>query len=273
MRHVVRSGKALAPAQLAHSVHVEVAGLKPRREYFYRFRAGGEHSPVGRTMTTPRPGQHVTELRFAFASCQKWDDGYYSAYRRMAEEDLDLVIHLGDYIYEYGIGPTGGFRNVPVPDRFASETMNLGRYRLQHALYRTDPDLQEAHRLFPWVVTWDDHEVENDYAGVDAEGPPFGRRLHSPSGRRLPGVLRAPAIEAGLAAQRDRDAALPLHHLRRPCRVQRPGHPSVPQCSTVRSWRAAAVPGRARPRDDHDRAAHRSAGCWRDWPRRRRGGT
>ncbi len=177
MRHVVRSGKALAPAQLAHSVHVEVAGLQPRREYFYRFRAGGEHSPVGRTMTAPRPGQHVKELRFAFASCQKWDDGYYSAYRRMAEEDLDLVIHLGDYIYEYGIGPTGGFRNVPVPDRFASETMNLGRYRLQHALYRTDPDLQEAHRLFPWVVTWDDHEVENDYAGVDAEGPPFGRRF------------------------------------------------------------------------------------------------
>ena len=174
MTRVVRSGTALAPPELAHSVHVEVAGLEPRREYFYRFRAGGEHSPVGRTMTTPGPGQHVDQLRFAFASCQKWDDGYYSAYRRMAEEDLEVVIHLGDYIYEYGIGTTGGFRNIPVPDRFAPETKTLGRYRIQHALYRSDSDLQEAHRLFPWVVTWDDHEVENDYAGTDAEGPPYG---------------------------------------------------------------------------------------------------
>ena len=127
MTRVVRSGTALAPAELAHSVHVEVAGLEPRREYFYRFRAGGELSPVGRTMTTPATGQHVEELRFAFASCQKWDDGYYSAYRRLAEEDLDLVIHLGDYIYEYGIGTTGGFRNVPVPDGFSTETKTLGR--------------------------------------------------------------------------------------------------------------------------------------------------
>jgi alkaline phosphatase D len=177
MTNVVRSGTALAPDALAHSVHVEVAGLDPRHEYFYRFRAGGELSPVGRTMTTPPPGAPLDELRFAFASCQKWDDGYYSAYRRMAEEDLDLVIHLGDYIYEYGIGATGGFRNVPIGEQFASETINLTRYRLQHALYRTDPDLQEAHRLFPWVVTWDDHEVENDYSGTDAEGPPYGNRF------------------------------------------------------------------------------------------------
>jgi len=177
MTNVVRSGTALAPDALAHSVHVEVAGLDPRHEYFYRFRAGGELSPVGRTMTTPPPGAPLDELRFAFASCQKWDDGYYSAYRRMADEDLDLVIHLGDYIYEYGIGTTGGFRNVPIGEQFASETINLTRYRLQHALYRTDPDLQEAHRLFPWVVTWDDHEVENDYSGTDAEGPPYGNRF------------------------------------------------------------------------------------------------
>jgi alkaline phosphatase D len=126
-----------------------VAGLEPRREYFYRFRAGGELSPVGRTMTAPGPGQHVEELRFAFASCQKWDDGYYSAYRRMAEEDLDVVIHLGDYIYEYGIGSTGGSANVPVPGQFGTETFTLVRYRIQHALYRTDSDLQEAHRRFP----------------------------------------------------------------------------------------------------------------------------
>lgn len=174
MTNVVRSGSAGAPPELAHSVHVEVAGLEPRREYFYRFRAGGDLSPIGRTTTAPAPGQHLEELRFAFVSCQRWDDGYYSAYRRMAEEDLEVVVHLGDYIYEYGIDASGGFRNVAVPGQFRNETMTLGRYRLQHALYRTDPDLQEAHRRFPWVVTWDDHEVENDYAGTDAEGPPYG---------------------------------------------------------------------------------------------------
>ena len=82
----------------------------------------------------------------------------------MAEEDLDLVIHLGDYIYEYGVG-SGGVRNANVPASFAPECETLARYRLQHSLYKTDPDLQEAHRRFPWIVTWDDHEVANDYSG------------------------------------------------------------------------------------------------------------
>jgi alkaline phosphatase D len=95
----------------------------------------------------------------------------------MAEEDLDLVIHLGDYIYEDGIDATGGYRNVFVPDQFRSETTTLARYRLQHSLYRTDPDLQAAHARFPWVVTWDDHEVENDYTDGIPETPPGGRRF------------------------------------------------------------------------------------------------
>ena len=162
--NVVASGTVAALAELAHSVHVDVNGLQPGHVYHYRFIAGGEASPTGRTKTSP--SGHVAELAFAFASCQAWEDGFYSAYRRMAEQDLDLVIHLGDYIYENGISPTVSARNVKIPGTLREECRSLERYRLQHALYKTDPDLQEAHRIFPWAVTWDDHEVENDYAGI-----------------------------------------------------------------------------------------------------------
>lgn len=169
LSNVVRSGSALASPELAHSVHVEVSGLEPWREYFYRFRAGGETSPVGRTKTTPRRRAHLERLQFAFASCQHWGSGFYSAYRRMAEEDLDLVVHLGDYIYEDSIGPNGNARGVYVPPLLRSETERLREYRLRYSLYKSDPDLREAHRLFPWVVTWDDHEVDNDYADEDSQ--------------------------------------------------------------------------------------------------------
>jgi alkaline phosphatase D len=162
---VVRSGTAAAMPDLAHSVHVDVTGLQPGREYFYRFIAGADSSPVGRTKTAPARDAHVASLRFAFASCQAWPDGFYSAYRRMVEEDLDLVVHLGDYIYENGINANR--RGVKVPGAFREECRSLDRYRLQHALYKTDPDLQNAHAQFPWAVTWDDHEVANDYAGDD----------------------------------------------------------------------------------------------------------
>jgi alkaline phosphatase D len=170
MRRVVRRGVSLAVPELAHSVHAEVSGLEPGREYFFQFHYRDEDSPVGRTLTAPPRGASVDRLRFAFASCQKWDDGYYSAYRRMAEEDLAFVVHLGDYLYEYGIGETGGFRNVPVPDQFRPETETLERYRLQYGLYKSDPDLRRAHQLFPWLIAWDDHEVQNDYAGLAPEG-------------------------------------------------------------------------------------------------------
>ena len=170
MKRVVRHGTALAAPELAHSVHVELGGLDPGREYFFQFQYRDDLSPVGRTRTAPRRSDRVGSLAFAFASCQKWDDGYYSAYRRMAEEDIAFVVHLGDYLYEYGIDERGGNRGVPVPDQFRSETETLERYRLQHALYKSDPDLQRAHGLFPWIVTWDDHEVENDYAGLAPEG-------------------------------------------------------------------------------------------------------
>jgi alkaline phosphatase D len=171
-RKVVRRGIAFARPELAHSLHVEVGGLEPAREYSYRFRAGFELSPTGRTKTAPAPGASSGALTFAFASCQMYEHGYYTAYRRMREEDLDLVVHLGDYIYEYGpneyVAQSGNARSHNSPEIFT-----LPEYRNRHALYKTDEDLQAAHAAFPWIVTWDDHEVENNYADevsqVDSE--------------------------------------------------------------------------------------------------------
>lgn len=179
MRQVASVGTTLATPELAHSVHVDVRGLESAREYFYQFKVGNEYSPIGRTKTAPAREDRVARLNFAFVSCQKWDDGYYSAYRRIAEEDLDLVFHLGDYIYENGIDPSGGVRNVRLPEQFRQETVTLERYRLQYALYKTDLDLQRAHALFPFVVTWDDHEVDNDYtSAISQDKDPIKQFLH-----------------------------------------------------------------------------------------------
>jgi len=157
-RKIVRRGKEIAAPRFAHSVHAEVAGLEPSRWYWYRFRAGGETSPAARTRTAPAAGAAVDRMRFAFASCQQYEQGYYAAYRHMAAEDLDLVIHLGDYIYESSWG-----RNH-VRAHGAAEPVTLAEYRNRYALYKSDADLQSAHAAFPWLVTWDDHEVQNDYA-------------------------------------------------------------------------------------------------------------
>lgn len=162
-RRPVRTGRTVARPELGHSVHVEVGGLRPGRPYFYRFRAGDEVSPVGRTRTTPAPGAAVPELTFAAVSCQQYEHGFYTAYRRLAEEEPDLIIHLGDYIYEYAPNEyraPGG--NVRVHE--GGETTTLAAYRRRHAQYRTDKSLQAAHAACPWLVTWDDHEVENNYA-------------------------------------------------------------------------------------------------------------
>lgn len=168
-RRVVRRGTEPARPELGHSVHVEVGGLEPAREYFYRFKAGQQTSPVGKTKTTPAPGASVSELSFAFASCQMYEHGFFTAYRRMAEEDLDLVINLGDYIYEYGPGgypsATGNVRQ----HQPAKEITTLSDYRARYAQYHSDEDLQAAHAAFPWIVTWDDHEVENNYADEISE--------------------------------------------------------------------------------------------------------
>ncbi len=169
MQHVVRTGTVMATPEFAHSVHVEVQGLQPARWYWYQFRVGNEVSQIGRTRTAPAPSDRLDHLNFAFVTCQKWEDGFYSAYRNLAEEELDLVFHLGDYIYEYGINSTGGVRNVSLPEQFREETKTLEQFRLRYALYKTDPDLQKAHALFPFVVTWDDHEVDNDYTDAISE--------------------------------------------------------------------------------------------------------
>jgi len=163
MKQIVRRGKVLAIPELGHSVHVDVQGLKPGQWYWYQFRIGNELSSIGRTRTAPARGDRLNQFRFAFASCQDWQNGYYSAYKHMAEEDLDLVVHLGDYIYEYGPRP-GKPRQHNSP-----EIVTLTDYRKRYALYKTDPNLQAAHAAFPWIVTWDDHEVDNNYAGNHPE--------------------------------------------------------------------------------------------------------
>lgn len=163
MRKIVKQGKAQAVPELAHSVHVEVNGLEPARTYWYQFECGGVTSPVGRTKTAPRTGDHPEKMSFAFASCSNWNTGHWVAYRHMSEQDLDIVFHLGDYIYESTIG-NNVFRKDEIPAAVRPEPMTLEQYRLRYALYKSDPDLQAAHAAFPFAVTWDDHEVENNYA-------------------------------------------------------------------------------------------------------------
>ena len=159
MTRIVQSGTATANAAWGHAVHVEVSGLRPDRWYWYRFKAGSAVSATGRTRTMPPPDVAPERLRFAFASCQKYEMGYYTAYEHMAREDLDLIVHLGDYIYEKGDG------NGAVRPHGTKEIFTLDDYRARYAVYKADPALQAAHAMAPWIVTWDDHEVSNNYAG------------------------------------------------------------------------------------------------------------
>ena len=159
MKKVVRSGKWTARPETAHAIRREVGGLAPGRWYWYRFRALGFESMIGRTRTASAATTSLDRLNFAVACCQNYEHGYYTAYRHMAAEDLDLVLHVGDYIYEGGV--TDG-----LPRRHNSGTAKtLDAYRNRYALYKLDPDLQAAHAAFPWAAVPDDHEVSNDYAG------------------------------------------------------------------------------------------------------------
>lgn len=164
-RKIVRSGTAAATRLLGHSVHVEVDGLRPDRWYWYRFRVRDAVSPVGRARTLPEPGAEPPLLRFAFASCQHYESGLFTAYEHMARDELDLVFHLGDYIYE-SAGRPGGVRIHAGP-----KLVTLEDYRIRYAQYRTDPALAGMHARCPWFVTWDDHEVENNYAAAVSERP------------------------------------------------------------------------------------------------------
>ncbi|GIH04185.1 phosphodiesterase [Rhizocola hellebori] len=157
------SGTVTALPGDAHAVHVEVAGLAPDADYFYRFRAQGHISPVGRTRTAPAVGTFGRDLLMAFCSCSHYENGYFTAYRRLAEDNPGLVLHLGDYIYE---GATG----TGVRTHAGAEIVSLADYRRRYAQYKTDPDLQAAHAAAPWLVVPDDHEVENNYAGTSRSG-------------------------------------------------------------------------------------------------------
>ncbi|MER6677912.1 alkaline phosphatase D family protein [Streptomyces sp. NPDC000983] len=171
-RRVVRRGETTAHPEFHHTVHVEAGHLAPGREYYYRFRAGRWTSPAGRTRTAPHEHARGGALTFALASCQRYDQGHWTAYRHLAEDDVDVVLHLGDYLYEYPVTSVGGARAYPagtLPDLFNRETTTLEDYRLRYALYKTDPDLRAAHAAHPFVVTWDDHETENNYAGDTPE--------------------------------------------------------------------------------------------------------
>jgi alkaline phosphatase D len=163
MTKVVAKGVTNAVPDWAHSVHVEVMGLKPDRWYWYQFKAGSEVSAQGRTRTLPEAGSSPDRLRFAFASCQHYETGLFTAYQHMLKEDLDLVFHLGDYLYEYeGI-------DKRVRKHLGKEIMAIDDYRVRHAQYKSDPDLQAMHAAAPWVVTWDDHEFDNNCAGDISE--------------------------------------------------------------------------------------------------------
>ncbi|GAB3401802.1 alkaline phosphatase PhoD [Flindersiella endophytica] len=162
-RNIVRSGTAAARPEWGHSVHIEVSGLEAGREYWYRFRTGSYVSRVALTRTAPSPGSLISKLDMSFVSCSQYEHGYFTAYRRLAEDEPELILHLGDYQYEYVKGdyvaPGGNPRDHEGP-----ETITLANYRQRHAQYKADADLQEAHAVAPWLVVFDDHEVENNWA-------------------------------------------------------------------------------------------------------------
>ena len=158
-KHVAAHGTETAEATWAHSVHAQPRGLEPGRWYWYRFEALGERSATGRTRTAPLAASGATApLRFAIASCQRYDAGHYAAWRDVAQQNLDLVMFLGDYIYE-----TASKSNLPRRHE-GGEARTLETYRARYATYKRDPLLQAAHASAPWLMVWDDHEVENDYA-------------------------------------------------------------------------------------------------------------
>ncbi|HEV7574735.1 MAG TPA: alkaline phosphatase D family protein [Caldimonas sp.] len=176
-QRVVASGQEAAEAAWAHSVHAEPAGLEPARWYWYRFTALGQQSPVGRTRTAPAADAAAT-LRFAIASCQRFDVGHYAAWRHVADANLDLVMFLGDYIYEYAT------RKDPVRRMEGGEVFTLDQYRARYATHKADESLQAAHAAAPWLLVWDDHEVSNDYAGFRGQDLAVDMRARRAAGYR-----------------------------------------------------------------------------------------
>lgn len=171
---VVQAGTVRTDEARDHTVKVDVSGLAPATTYWYRFAVGSAYSPKGRTMTAPSTDAEISRLRMGVVSCANWEAGYFAAYRHLADrDDLNLVVHLGDYLYEYGPGDFAAGDTVVRPVEPEHEALTLGDYRRRHAQYKTDPDLQKLHASVPWVITWDDHEVANDMwrAGAQNHSP------------------------------------------------------------------------------------------------------
>ena len=211
MSKVVRRGTAVATPQLGHSVHVEAEGLEPDRWYWYRFRAGDASSRVGRARTLPAAASSPDQLRFAFCSCSHFEQGHFTAYGHMAQEEVDLIFHLGDYIYEGSGERVVREGREPRPDtrvrkHLGREIMTLDDYRIRHAQYKSDPHLQAAHARCPWFVTWDDHEVENNYANAVAEEVREGETKLNPADFL---IRRAAAYQAYYEMMPLRPASLP----------------------------------------------------------------
>ncbi|MFJ8003187.1 alkaline phosphatase D family protein [Streptomyces fagopyri] len=183
-RRPVRRGVTQALPAYGHSVHVDVRGLRPDRAYWYRFRASGRLSPVGRTRTAPHPRSRGGSLRVALASCQNWQNGYFTPYADMLGQDPDLVLFVGDYIYESAPSATAVRRHEG-----AGEPYTLVEYRNRYAQYRTDPHLAAMHAAAPWVVTFDDHEVDNDFAGEVPQDP--AKQSHDAFVARLTAAYQA----------------------------------------------------------------------------------
>ncbi|HVJ42727.1 MAG TPA: alkaline phosphatase D family protein [Dongiaceae bacterium] len=160
MKEIVRRGAAIAEAAYAFSVHLDIAGLPSGRPYWFRFISGDAVSRIGHARTLPGPDAPVQGIKIGVASCANFERGYFSAYRHLTAELPDLIIFLGDYIYEKA-HPGETLRR----HSDGANAATLAQYRRRHAQYRLDPDLQALHAAAPCLITWDDHEVQNDYAG------------------------------------------------------------------------------------------------------------
>jgi alkaline phosphatase D len=208
-KRIVAKGTAVALPELAHSVHVDATGLQPDRWYWYRFMLGDAVSPTGRTRTAPAADALPSSLRFAFASCQHWEFGQYGAHRHIAAATPDLVVFLGDYIYEWGPYDL----THPETPRRRDESVKLDQYRARYAQYKSDPHLQAAHHAAPWIVTWDDHEVANDYGDdrderLDPDFPARRAAAYQAFYEHMP--IRLPAAST-LPAGSNRFASFGIH--------------------------------------------------------------
>ncbi|MCE1191233.1 MAG: alkaline phosphatase D family protein [Acidovorax sp.] len=246
---IVQKGEAPALPLLGHSVHVELRGLAPGRWYHYRFMLGDAVSTVGRTRTAPAAAELPGALRVVFASCQRWEHGHYAAWHHAVADAPDLVLFLGDYIYEYATPKNTADLARTHSLRLAT---TLADYRDRYALHKSDPALQAAHAACPWAVTWDDHEVQNDYAAGAGRGDADSfLALRAAAWQAFYENMPLRATSLGTPASAPRWDALQLY---RRLRWGRLAHIHLLDSRQYRSWQACRTPqsmsaGAVRPAD------------------------